>query len=77
MAEDGIDLIREILVDVELSQFLLPIRDDLQITRLEHFDYVRTEDLEKIGLSKPGNHSPTIYNSNYHILQVLDAYSKP
>jgi hypothetical protein len=55
MAEDGLELIREILVDVQLVQFLLPIRDDLLITRLEHFDHVKPEDLENIGLSKPGN----------------------
>jgi activated CDC42 kinase 1 len=54
MAEDGLELIREILVDVQLVQFLLPIRDDLLITRLEHFDHVKPEDLENIGLSKPG-----------------------
>lgn len=55
MAEDGIDLIREVLIDVQLIQFLVPLRDDLQITRLEHFDYVKPEDLENIGLSRPGN----------------------
>lgn len=55
MAEDGLDLIRDVLVDVQLSQFLIPLRDDLQITRLEHFDYVTPSDLENIGLSKPGN----------------------
>lgn len=26
----------------------------LQITRLAHFDYVHAEDLERIGISKPG-----------------------
>lgn len=26
----------------------------LQITRLAHFDYVHAEDLEKVGISKPG-----------------------
>lgn len=55
MAEDGLNWLYEILQDVQLSQFLAPIRDDLQITRLEHFDYVKPEDLEKVGLSKPGN----------------------
>ena len=29
------------------------MRDDLQVTRLSHFDFVKTEDLEKIGMSKP------------------------
>lgn len=54
MSEEGIQIIKDILVDTQLIQFLIPIRDDLQITRLEHFDYVTTEDLENIGLSKPG-----------------------
>lgn len=55
MAEEGLNWLYEILQDVQLAQFLAPIRDDLQITRLEHFDYVKPEDLEKVGLSKPGN----------------------
>ncbi|XP_050310797.1 activated Cdc42 kinase Ack [Anthonomus grandis grandis] len=54
MAEDGIDLVREVLVDVQLSQFFVPVRDDLQLTKLEHFEHARPEDLEKIGISKPG-----------------------
>lgn len=54
MSEEGIQIIKEILVDTQLIQFLIPIRDDLHLTRLEHFDYVTTEDLENIGLSKPG-----------------------
>ncbi|XP_039747234.1 ack-related non-receptor tyrosine kinase [Pararge aegeria] len=48
------DWLYEILQNVQLEQFYLPIRDQLQITRLAHFDYVHTEDLEKIGISKPG-----------------------
>lgn len=54
MSEDGTEWLYELLQDIQLIQFLIPIRDDLQITRLDHFDYVRQEDLEKIGLSKPG-----------------------
>ncbi|KAK9745424.1 GTPase binding [Popillia japonica] len=64
MSEDGTEWLYELLQDVQLMQFLIPIRDDLQITRLEHFDYVRPEDLEKIGLSKPG------------IRRLLDAVKK-
>nr|CAD7418470.1 unnamed protein product [Timema poppensis] len=37
-----------------LEQFFTRIRDDLQVTRLGHFDYVQAEDLEKIGMGKPG-----------------------
>ncbi|XP_076251384.1 activated Cdc42 kinase isoform X1 [Rhynchophorus ferrugineus] len=54
MEQEGIEWLKEILVDVQLGQFLVPIRDDLQVTRLEHFDYVKPEDLENIGLSRPG-----------------------
>ncbi|XP_029163859.1 uncharacterized protein LOC114935261 [Nylanderia fulva] len=55
MAEDeGTEWLQELLHDVQLSQFFTRIRDDLQITRLHHFDYVQPEDLEKIGLGKPG-----------------------
>lgn len=55
MTEEGIGWLVDVLQDVQLNQFLAPIRDDLQITRLEHFDYVKAEDLEKVGISKPGN----------------------
>ncbi|KAF6209691.1 hypothetical protein GE061_015440 [Apolygus lucorum] len=56
MADDegGIEWLHDILRDTQLEQFLTRIRDDLQITRLSHFDYVQPEDLERIGLSKPG-----------------------
>ncbi|XP_058826658.1 activated Cdc42 kinase Ack isoform X2 [Topomyia yanbarensis] len=46
--------LEELLQDVQLDQFLPRIRDELQITRLAHFDYVHVDDLEKIGLGKPG-----------------------
>ncbi|KYM94508.1 Activated CDC42 kinase 1 [Cyphomyrmex costatus] len=52
--EEGTEWLQELLHDVQLSQFFTRIRDDLQITRLHHFDYVQAEDLEKIGLGKPG-----------------------
>ncbi|KAJ8918631.1 hypothetical protein NQ315_013137, partial [Exocentrus adspersus] len=54
MSDEGLEWLGQILSDVQLGNFLIPIRDDLQITRLEHFDYVKTEDLENIGLSRPG-----------------------
>ncbi|OXU26922.1 hypothetical protein TSAR_005569 [Trichomalopsis sarcophagae] len=55
MADDeGTEWLHDLLHDVQLSQFFTRIRDDLQVTRLHHFDYVQTEDLEKIGLGKPG-----------------------
>ncbi|KAG5869453.1 hypothetical protein JTB14_027316 [Gonioctena quinquepunctata] len=54
MSEEGLEWLGIILSEVQLSQFLVPIRDDLQVSRLEHFDFVKPEDLEKIGLSRPG-----------------------
>ncbi|GBP42853.1 Activated CDC42 kinase 1 [Eumeta japonica] len=59
-----IDWLSEILQNVQLEQFYVPIRDQLQITRLAHFDYVHSDDLEKIGISKPG------------IRRLLDAVKK-
>ncbi|XP_068219174.1 activated Cdc42 kinase Ack [Palaemon carinicauda] len=53
VGEDDLETIRGILADVQLGQFFPRIRDDLQVTRLSHFDYVRPEDLENIGLGKP------------------------
>ncbi|XP_068629381.1 activated Cdc42 kinase Ack isoform X2 [Battus philenor] len=52
--DSGTEWLCEILQNVQLEQFYLPIRDQLQITRLAHFDYVHAEDLERIGISKPG-----------------------
>ncbi|XP_014253894.1 activated CDC42 kinase 1 [Cimex lectularius] len=54
MGDDGIDWLYELLEATQLEQFLSRIRDDLQITRLSHFDYVQPEDLEKIGMGRPG-----------------------
>lgn len=54
MADPDTAWLEELLQDVQLEQFLPRIRDELQITRLAHFDYVHVDDLEKIGLGKPG-----------------------
>lgn len=43
----------DLLTECQLEQFYSPIKDELQITRLAHFDYVVADDLTKIGLSKP------------------------
>ncbi|GAB6023117.1 hypothetical protein CHUAL_007203 [Chamberlinius hualienensis] len=51
---DGIEWLCELLREVQLEQFFTRIRDDLQVTRLSHFDYVQPEDLEKIGMGRPG-----------------------
>lgn len=51
--DGGIEWLAELLQDVQLEQFLTRLRDDLQVTRLQHFEYVAPEDLEKIGMGKP------------------------
>lgn len=50
VSEAGLKWLYELLQDVQLEQFFTRFRDDLQITRLSHFDYVQPEDLENIGL---------------------------
>lgn len=45
--------LEDLLKEVQLEQFLERIRDDLQVSRLAHFDYVQAEDLERCGLGKP------------------------
>lgn len=52
--EEGTDWLLELLLEVQLQQYFLRIRDDLNVTRLSHFDYVKNEDLEKIGMGRPG-----------------------
>lgn len=43
----------DLLCECQLEAFYNPIKDELQISRLAHFDYVHNDDLLKIGLSKP------------------------
>ncbi|XP_062844137.1 tyrosine kinase, non-receptor, 2b isoform X2 [Trichomycterus rosablanca] len=52
--EEGTEWLLELLTEVQLQQYFLRIRDDLNVTRLSHFDYVKNEDLEKIGMGRPG-----------------------
>ncbi|XP_061777549.1 activated CDC42 kinase 1-like isoform X3 [Nerophis ophidion] len=52
--EEGTEWLLELLTDVQLQQYFLRLRDELNITRLSHFDYVKNEDLEKIGMGRPG-----------------------
>ncbi|GAB0100579.1 uncharacterized protein DMENIID0001_166380 [Sergentomyia squamirostris] len=52
-SEESLEWLEELLAEVQLEQFLHRITDDLQITRLVHFNYVHSDDLEKIGLAKP------------------------
>uniref|UniRef100_A0A8C5CQR7 Activated CDC42 kinase 1 n=1 Tax=Gadus morhua TaxID=8049 RepID=A0A8C5CQR7_GADMO len=52
--EEGSDWLLELLMEVQLQQYFLRVRDDLNVTRLSHFDYVKNEDMEKIGMGRPG-----------------------
>ncbi|XP_031415365.1 tyrosine kinase, non-receptor, 2b isoform X2 [Clupea harengus] len=52
--EEGTEWLLELLMEVQLQQYFLRMRDDLNVTRLSHFDYVKNEDLEKIGMGRPG-----------------------
>jgi len=74
--EEGQEWLIQILKDVQLEQFYVRIRDELQVccincfcicsvavdlliynlkvSRLAHFDYVTFDDLENIGMGKPG-----------------------
>ncbi|XP_032367211.1 non-receptor tyrosine-protein kinase TNK1 [Etheostoma spectabile] len=42
-----------LLAEVQLESFYLRVRDGLNISRIEHFNYVKESDLEQIGISKP------------------------
>ncbi|XP_077682216.1 activated CDC42 kinase 1 isoform X3 [Eretmochelys imbricata] len=53
-SDEGTDWLLELLAEVQLQQYFLRIRDDLNVTRLSHFEYVKNEDLEKIGMGRPG-----------------------
>ncbi|XP_055854029.1 activated Cdc42 kinase Ack [Episyrphus balteatus] len=53
MADTETEWLEDLLREVQLEQFLARIRDDLQVTRLAHFDYVQPTDLERCGLGKP------------------------
>lgn len=43
----------QLLAEVQLEKFYVGVRDRLNITRVEHFNYVKESDLEQIGISKP------------------------
>ena len=51
--EDSSEWLYELLHQVQLEIFYVRIRDELQVSRMQHFEYVQPEDLEKIGMSKP------------------------
>ncbi|PWA28885.1 hypothetical protein CCH79_00012972 [Gambusia affinis] len=45
--------LHQLLAEVQLEKFYVRVRDNLNITRMEHFNYVKESDLERIGISKP------------------------
>ncbi|VVC34758.1 Hypothetical protein CINCED_3A001580 [Cinara cedri] len=55
LSDEGEDKewLHSLLLNVQLEHFHTRIIDELQITRLSHFEYVKPEDLENIGISKP------------------------
>lgn len=50
--------LHQLLAEVQLEKFYLRVRDGLNITRIEHFAYVKESDLEQVGISKPGERPP-------------------
>lgn len=42
-----------LLRDIQLAQFYPSILEELNVTRPEHFDFVRPEDLDGIGMGRP------------------------
>ncbi|XP_028912039.1 non-receptor tyrosine-protein kinase TNK1 [Ornithorhynchus anatinus] len=51
--ETGGPWLLEFLRSLQLDQFYVPIRDQLNVTRAEHFDFVQPSDLDGIGMGKP------------------------
>ncbi|KAJ8021378.1 Activated CDC42 kinase 1 [Holothuria leucospilota] len=45
--------LEEILEETQLQQFAQSIREELHVTQLDHFRFVETQDLEKIGMGRP------------------------
>ena len=53
MEEENTKWLYELLQEVQLEKFINKIIEELSVTRLSHFDYVKTDDLEKIGMKLP------------------------
>lgn len=47
----------QLLAEVQLERFYTKVRDGLNVTRIEHLNYVKESDLEQIGISKPGRYT--------------------
>uniref|UniRef100_A0A4W3GXC7 non-specific protein-tyrosine kinase n=1 Tax=Callorhinchus milii TaxID=7868 RepID=A0A4W3GXC7_CALMI len=69
--EEGSEWLRHFLQELQLEQFHLKIRNELNVTRLSHFDYVKTMDLERIGMGRPGRNWEDIFGptatTNLHV----------
>lgn len=52
---DSTNWLNEVLDEVGLQQFHSKLTNDLQLTKLSHFDFVSEEDLIQIGISKPAS----------------------
>ncbi|XP_071805451.1 uncharacterized protein [Asterias amurensis] len=50
---DSLDWLKELLEETQLQKFFTSIHDSLHLSRLEHFDFVKSDDLEKIGMGRP------------------------
>lgn len=55
LSADSTDWLREILEEVRLQQFHSKLTNDLQLTKLTHFDFVSEEDLIQLGMSRPAS----------------------
>lgn len=54
LPEAGAPWLLRLLRDTQLAQFYRSILEELNVTRPEHFDFVRPEDLDSIGMGRPG-----------------------
>jgi hypothetical protein len=61
----------QLLAEVQLDKYYLRVRDGLNITRLEHFAYVKESDLETVGISKPGDPIHPVTPSSTHSISHL------
>nr|KAF6305568.1 tyrosine kinase non receptor 1 [Pipistrellus kuhlii] len=53
LPEAGSPWLLRLLRDLQLAQFYRPILEELNVTRPEHFDFVRPQDLDAIGMGRP------------------------
>uniref|UniRef100_A0A0K2UWS3 non-specific protein-tyrosine kinase n=1 Tax=Lepeophtheirus salmonis TaxID=72036 RepID=A0A0K2UWS3_LEPSM len=53
--EEDLEWLHSLLESVQLDRFFSVIRDELQITRMSHLDFVTPEDFDKIGMARPAS----------------------